>query len=433
MIVAELIRSKRDGAVLTAGEIRALIDAYTRGDVPDYQMAALLMAVFWRGLDDGELAAWTDAMLRSGDVFEFPGTPGVVDKHSTGGVGDKISIPLAPLVAACGVRVPMISGRGLGHTGGTLDKLESIPGFRTDLPPDRFIQGVREIGVSMIGQTDTIVPADRKLYALRDVTGTVESIPLIAASIMSKKLAEGIGGLVLDVKVGSGAFMKTPDRARELARTLVGIGTRAGVRTVAYLTDMDQPIGWAVGNALEVRESIEVLRGGGPPDTVELVVRLGGRMLVLGGAAADEPEGERQIQAAISSGAGLAKFEQIVSFHGGDPRVVDDPNRLPQAPDRLDVAAQADGFVSAVDCDQVGLAALVLGGGRLRKEDGIDPAVGLQIHRRPGDPVRVGDPLVTLHHRAGHGLDQAISRLRGAFRIADAAPAPGPLVIETVG
>lgn len=432
MIVAELIRTKRDGGVLSADEIRALIAGTTRGDVPDYQMAALLMAVFWRGLDAGELAVWTDAMLRSGDVFEFPGPPGAVDKHSTGGVGDKVSIPLAPLVAACGVRVPMISGRGLGHTGGTLDKLESIPGFRTDLPPERFVQGVREVGVSMIGQTATIVPADRKIYALRDVTGTVESIPLIAASIMSKKLAEGIGGLVLDVKVGSGAFMKTPEQARELARTLVGIGAGAGVRTVALLTDMNQPLGWAVGNALEVRESIAVLRGDGPPDTTELVVRLGGRMLVLGGAAADTAAGEARIRAAMTSGAGLEMFTRMVAFHGGDPRVAQDPDRLPEAPDRLDVVAEADGFVASVDCDQVGLASLVLGGGRLRKEDDIDPAVGLRVHRRLGDPVRAGEPLVTLHHRGGHGVAEAVARVRRAFSIGGAAPTAGPLVIGTV-
>lgn len=432
MIVAELIRAKRDGSPLAPEDIRALIAAYTRGEVPDYQVAALLMAVFWRGLDATELAAWTDAMLRSGDVFEFPGPPAAVDKHSTGGVGDKISIPLAPLVAACGVRVPMISGRGLGHTGGTLDKLESIPGFRTDLPPPRFVQGVREIGVAMIGQTDTIVPADRKLYALRDVTGTVESIPLIAASIMSKKLAEGIGGLVLDVKVGSGAFMKTVERGRELARTLVDIGARAGVRTVAYLTAMDQPIGWSVGNALEVRESIEVLQGAGPADTVALVARLGGRMLALGGAAEGEADGEARIRAAMASGAGLERFARMVAFQGGDPRVADDPERLPAAPDRLDVAAETDGVVAAVDCDQIGLAALVLGGGRLRKEDDVDPAVGLRVHRKPGDRVRAGDPLVTLHHRGGRGVPQAAARVLRAYRVADAAPAPGPLVIEAV-
>lgn len=432
MIVAELIRTKRDGGVLPPEDIHAILAAYTRGEVPDYQMAALLMAVFWRGLDAVELAAWTDAMLRSGDVFRFPGTPGVVDKHSTGGVGDKISIPLAPLVAACGVRVPMISGRGLGHTGGTLDKLESIPGFRTDLPPDRFVASVNEIGVSMIGQTASIVPADRKLYALRDVTGTVESVPLIAASIMSKKLAEGIGGLVLDVKVGSGAFMKTPSQGRELARTLVGIGTRAGVRTVALLTAMDQPIGWAVGNALEVRESIEVLQGAGPDDTVALVVRLGGRMLLLGGAVEAVSEGEARIREAIASGAGLERFARMVARQGGDPRVVEDPGLLPEAPDRTDVVAQADGFVVSVDCDQVGLAALVLGGGRLRKEDDIDPAVGLRIHRRIGDRVRAGEPLVTLCHRGGRGLDDALDRVRRAYRVAGAAPSPSPLVLEEV-
>ena len=433
MLMTQVIRAKRDGQVLSPEDIAAVLQAYTAGEIPDYQMAALLMAVYFRGLDGPELAAWAGAMLHSGDVVDLSAIPGLkVDKHSTGGVGDKISIPLAPLVAACGVRVPMISGRGLGHTGGTLDKLESIPGFRTDLSPERFKEGVATVGACMIGQTDTLVPADRKLYALRDVTGTVESIPLISASIMSKKLAEGVSGLVLDVKVGSGAFMKTVERARELARTMVGIGQLQGVRTVAFLTDMSQPIGWAVGNALEIEESIQVLRGCGPADTVALVVTLGGAMLVLGGAVADPAAGEAAIRAAITSGAGLAKFKEMVAFQGGDPAVADDPDRLPRAASRRDVAAPASGFVVAVDSEKVGLAALVIGGGRRRKEDHIDPAVGLRVRVRVGDAVREGDPLATLEFNDPSAVPVAEDLLRQAYEIGPTAPVTGPMVLEVV-
>ena len=433
MLMTQVIRAKRDGQVLSPEDIAAVLQAYTADEIPDYQMAALLMAVYFRGLDGQELAAWAGAMLHSGDVVDLSAIPGMkVDKHSTGGVGDKISIPLAPLVAACGVRVPMISGRGLGHTGGTLDKLESIPGFRTDLSPARFQEGVATVGACMIGQTDTLVPADRRLYALRDVTGTVESIPLISASIMSKKLAEGVSGLVLDVKVGSGAFMKTVERARELARTMVGIGELHGVRTVAFLTDMSQPIGWAVGNALEIEESIEVLRGRGPADTVALVVTLGGAMLVLGGAVAEQSAGEAAIRAAIASGAGLAKFKEMVAFHGGDPAVADDPGRLPRAASRRDVVASASGFVTAVDCEKVGLAALVIGGGRRRKEDSIDPAVGLRVRVRVGDAVREGDPLATLEFNDPSAVPVAEDLLRRAYVIGPLAPVAGPMVLEVV-
>ncbi len=433
MLMAEVIRRKRDGGTLDEATIREVISGLVAGEVPDYQAAALLMAVYFRGLDDAELVAWTQAMLHSGDVFDLSGVPGgKVDKHSTGGVGDKVSIPLAPLVAACGVRVPMISGRGLGHTGGTLDKLESIPGFRTGLAPARFVEGVATVGACMIGQTESIVPADKRLYALRDVTGTVESIPLIAASILSKKLAEGISGLVLDVKVGSGAFMKTLDRARELARTLVGLGNRSGVRTVAFLTDMNQPIGWAVGNALEIEESVEVLRGVGPEDTVELVVTLGGRMLVLGGAAATQAEGEARIRRAIDDGSGLQAFRRMVAFHGGDPAVADDPSRLPQAARTVDVPAPRDGVVQAIDCERVGLAALVLGGGRRRKEDAIDPAVGLRVRARLGSGVWAGDPLVTLHVNDGANESEAAALVREAYVLGAAPVTAGSRVLEVV-
>lgn len=432
MIVAEVIRDKRDGLTLSEPVIRELMQRYTVGELPDYQMAALLMAIYWRGLDADELGVWTDAMLHSGDVFVFPNRANTVDKHSTGGVGDKISIPLAPLVAACGVSVPMISGRGLGHTGGTLDKLESIPGFRTDLSPDAFVKAVNDIGVSMIGQTESIVPADRKLYALRDVTATVDSIPLIAASIMSKKLAEGIGGLVLDVKVGSGAFMKTLPQAQKLARTLVDIGTKANVKTVALLTSMFQPIGWSVGNALEVRESIEVLQGRGPADTVDLVENLGAQMLVLGGAAVDEDDGKSKIRQAIKSGAGLEKFAKMVAVHGGDAKVAQNPDLLPHVSDTFDVVAPRDGFVTSVDSAQVGYAGLVLGGGRLRKEDQIDPAVGLRIHTRLGVKVSKGQPLVTIYHRDGKGLQDAVNRVLQAYEISDVAPEFAPLIVDKV-
>ena len=434
MLMTEIIRRKRDGLSLGEPEIREAILGYAQGRIPDYQMAALLMAVFIRGLDEAELACWANAMLHSGDLVDLSAIPGSkVDKHSTGGVGDKVSIPLAPLVAACGVRVPMVSGRGLGHTGGTLDKLESIPGFRTDLPIERFAQGIREVGVCMIGQTERLVPADRLLYALRDVTATVDSIPLIAASIMSKKLAEGISGLVLDVKVGSGAFMKTIECARELANTMVSIGRRNGVRTVAFLTDMNQPLGWAVGNALEIEESIEILNGKGPPDTTALVRVLGGAMLQLGGVAATPEDGEAMIAEAIRSGAGLETFRRMIAFQGGDPQVADDPKRLPRAADRLDIVADQDGFVASVDSERVGLAGVLLGAGRKTKEDRIDPAVGFRVQVRIGDQVRRGDPLVTVFYNDAGALREVEAMLRAAWQIG-AEPVPArPLVIEKIG
>ncbi len=430
MLMTEVIRRKRDGERLGDEEIREVISEYAAGRVPDYQMAALLMAVFLRGLDERELTAWAQAMLHSGEVVDLSGVPGPkVDKHSTGGVGDKISVPLAPLVAACGVRVPMISGRGLGHTGGTLDKLESIPGFRTDLSIERFIAGVREVGVCMIGQTDSLVPADRKMYALRDVTATVDSIPLIAASIMSKKLAEGVSGLVLDVKVGSGAFMKTLEDARLLARTMVGIGRGNGVRTVALLTDMSEPIGWAVGNALEIEESIAVLRGEGPEDTWALVRALGGTMLWIGGVARDAAEGERRIEEAMRTGAGLETFRRMVAFQGGDPGVADDPGRLPRARRQKEVVAGRDGFVTAIACEQVGLAGVLLGAGRRTKEDRIDPAVGFRVHARVGQRVSRGDPLVTIHYNEDVALDRVEAMLQSAWEIGDNPVTRGPLIL----
>lgn len=433
MLMTDVIRAKRDGESLDSHVIDQVIRDYTEGTIPDYQMSALLMAVYLNGMDERELPAWAGAMLHSGEVLDLSRVPGVkVDKHSTGGVGDKISIPLAPLAAACGVRVPMISGRGLGHTGGTLDKLESIPGFRTDLSVERFIRGVQEVGTCLIGQTESLAPADRKIYALRDVTATVASIPLIAASIMSKKLAEGISGLVLDVKVGSGAFMKTPEQARELARTLVTIGEGNGVKTTALLTDMNQPIGRTVGNALEIRESIDVLRDEGPEDTTILTAALGGVLLWLGGVAKDPSDGEGRIREAMVSGTGLEKFREMVAFQGGDPTVADDPDRLPAAGFQKEFACRSAGYVTAVDTEKVGMAGVLLGGGRARKEDAIDPAVGFEVHARLGGKVTSGDPLVTIHYNDDTRLAQAEALLASAWTIGETQPDTAPLIRELI-
>ncbi len=428
----EIIHRKRDGEAIPAEELRALVDGFTRGEIPDYQMAAFCMAVFFRGMDDAEVRALTDAMLRSGDVLDLSDVPGAkVDKHSTGGVGDKVSLALAPLVAACGVKVPMISGRGLGHTGGTLDKLEAIPGFRVDLPADRFRALVRDVGACLVGQTARLAPADRRLYALRDVTATVESIPLIAASIMSKKLAEGIDALVLDVKVGSGAFMKTRDDARALARTLAAIGRGMGKKVSALLTRMDEPLGRAVGNALEVAETIELLRGGGPADLRALTVELTAEMLLLGGVAADLGAARAAVERAIADGRGLAKLEEIVAAQGGDPAALRDPARLPRAAGTYPVPAPATGFVAGIDTQAIGLAAVALGAGRARVEDAVDPAVGLVVEKKLGDLVSVGEPLCVVHHGPRSDPREAIAaRVARAYRIEAAAPPARPLVLE---
>jgi pyrimidine-nucleoside phosphorylase/thymidine phosphorylase len=429
---AELIRRKRDGGRLADAEIAALVDGYVRGEVPDYQLSAFCMAVFFRGMDDAEVRALTGAMLRSGDVLDLSAVPGVkVDKHSTGGVGDKVSLPLAPLAAACGVKVPMVSGRGLGHTGGTLDKLEAIPGFRVDLPVERFAALVRDHGLGLVGQTARLAPADRKLYALRDVTATVESIPLIASSIMSKKLAEGIDALVLDVKVGRGAFMKTRADARRLAEALTAIGRGMGKRVTALLTAMDQPLGLAVGNALEVAESIELLRGGGPADLRALTVELTAEMLLLARLAPDLPAARRAVEAAIADGRGLAKLREITEAQGGDPACIDDPGRLPRAARVLPVPAPAAGVVEAIDAEAVGLAAMALGAGRARVEDRVDPAVGVVLCRKVGDPVEAGAPLCLVHRNDG-GEPQAevAARLTAAYRVGPGPAAATPLVLE---
>jgi pyrimidine-nucleoside phosphorylase len=429
----ELIRTKRDGERLDDDQIRAFIAGVTDESIPDYQVAAMLMAVYLRGLDDGELAVWADAMLHSGEVIDLAAVERPkVDKHSTGGVGDKISLPLAPAVAACGVAVPMVSGRGLGHTGGTLDKLESIPGFRVDLDLDTFRRQVAELGVCLIGQTARLAPADRRLYALRDVTATVESIPLIASSIMSKKLAEGIDALVLDCKVGAGAFMKSHDRARQLATAIQAIGAAAGRPVTAVLTRMDAPIGAAVGNAVEVAESLAVLHGEGPADTRELTVALGAEMLVLGGVAADREAGAAAIERALDTGTALEVFRRLVAAQGGDPAVCDRPDEvLPRAPHHQVLEAPRAGHLAAIDALEVGMAALVLGAGRRRKDDRVDPGVGVLLRCRVGDRIEAGQPLADVLH-AGRGLEPSLAYLREAFVIAD-QPAPAePRVLEVL-
>ncbi len=431
----ELIKAKREGRSLPPEAIEALIAGYTRGDIPDYQMSAFCMAVFFRGMTDDETVALTRAMLHSGDTLDLAAIPGVkVDKHSTGGVGDKVSLPLAPLAAACGVVVPMISGRGLGHTGGTLDKLESIPGFEVNLSVERFREVLKSVGACLIGQTSRLAPADKKLYALRDVTATVESIPLIAGSIMSKKLAEGIDALVLDVKVGSGAFMKRLDDARRLASTLCAIGRSMGKRVTALLTGMDQPLGRTVGNALEVKESIELLRGQGPQDLLELTVELTAEMLLLGHRANDAAAARAQVKAAIADGRGLAKLREILSAQGGDPRVVDDLSLLPRAQGTLAVRASSRGYVQAVDAEALGLAAMVLGAGRAQVEDRIDPAVGLVVHKKLGDPVEPGESLCTIHHgaRGSESPAEVAARIERAYQIGDQPVTLAPLILERI-
>ena len=430
MRVVDLIRHKRDGGALERADIEAFVSGVTDGTLPDYQTSALLMAICIRGMTAEETAALTDAMVRSGVRVSYPDLAAVpVDKHSTGGVGDKTSLILAPLAAACGAIVPMMSGRGLGHTGGTLDKLEAIPGFRTGLSLDELRHAVGTIGCAMIGQTSEIAPADRRLYALRDVTGTVESIPLISASIMSKKIAEGIGGLVLDVKTGDGAFMKTAERSRALAESLVAIGEASGVRTEALITRMDAPLGRAVGNASEVIESIETLKGKGPRDLETLSVMLATRMLVVSGVERDDQAAEARVRAALTSGSGVEKFREIIAHQGGDPRVIDDYTRLPSAPDRAGVLASRSGYVAALKAELIGRAAVALGAGRSRLDDVVDPGVGIEVVARPGDRVSEGEPVLMLHHRAGAGLAEAQALLAQAIVVADTPPAEPPIVV----
>jgi pyrimidine-nucleoside phosphorylase/thymidine phosphorylase len=423
MRAVEVLKRKREGEVLSREEIAFLVNGYTSGAIPDYQISAFLMAVCLRGMTAEETVALTETMLRSGAVLDFSAVPGPkIDKHSTGGVGDKTSLVIAPLAAAAGVIVPMISGRGLGHTGGTLDKLEAIPGFDVRLDEKRFYRVVSEIGFAMAGQTEAIAPADRKLYSIRDVTATVESFPLITASILSKKLAEGIGGLVLDVKVGSGAFMKTREDAETLARSMLSTAARMKTKAVALLTDMSQPLGTHVGNALEVEESLALLRGEGPDDLKRLCLRLTAHMLVLGGVAPSIEEGERRAERELHSGRGLEKFLDMVRAQGGDPRVADG-NVLPRAREKRAVPAPRSGFVSSIDAEILGTAAMVLGAGRERVEDAIDPAAGLIVEKKLGHRVEKGEPLVTLHYNDSSRLSEAEERVLGAYLLAETPPA----------
>jgi pyrimidine-nucleoside phosphorylase len=429
----DVIRKKRDGGELSSTEIEALVNAYTRDDIPDYQVAAWLMAVVLRGMTRVETAALTDAMLRSGEVLDLSSLAArKVDKHSTGGVGDKTSLVLAPLAAAAGVAVPMISGRGLGHTGGTLDKLEAIPGFNVNLPVAQFRRVLETCGCAMIGQTAEIAPADRKLYALRDVTGTVESPYLICASIMSKKLAEGIDALVLDVKTGSGAFMKSEKDAAFLAELMVETGERMGKQMVALITDMDQPLGNKIGNALEVIEVVEILRGAGPEDLRQLCLELAGWMLHLGGASESVAAGKKQSEQLIASGKALDKFRKMVELQGGDPRTIDDPKKLPRAQREMTFSSPRDGYLASLQCEQIGTACVILGGGRERKEDSVDPAVGIVLHKKVGEAVSAGEPLATIYYNAEARAGRARQLLDASYEIADSPPSEKRPLIHRV-
>ena len=426
-----IIERKRDGAALAEADIREWIARYADGRLPDYQMAALAMAIYFRGMSPEETLALTDAMMRSGDTLSWDDlSRPTADKHSTGGIGDKLSIPLAPLVASCGVAVPMISGRGLGITGGTLDKLESIPGYDTHLDNARFRAVVDAVGCSIIGQTDRLAPADRKLYALRDVTGTVPSIPLITASILSKKLAEGAATLVFDVKCGAGAFMKTPADARALADSLLAVARGAGRHAEALVTAMDQPVGETAGNALEIAESVDLLRGAGPADALELALRLAVPMLTLSGVSPDEASARALLEKRLASGAALETFAQMVAAEGGDARVAESPETvLPQAPVLLDVAAPRAGHLARVDADGIGRAVLLLGGGRRAVTDAIDPAVGVSRLRKVGERIEKGEPLATLHARTRAEAEALVPQVLGAFSFSDEPVAAPALVL----
>ena len=433
MLARALIERKRDGGRITPAEWRTLMSQYATDEVPDYQMAALAMAIFFNGLDRDETGALTEAMLMSGAMLDLDHlTMARVDKHSTGGVGDKVSLVLAPLVACLGIAVPMMSGRGLGHTGGTLDKLESIPGFRTDLTLAHATAQLERIGCALIGQTREIAPADRRLYALRDATATVESISLISASIMSKKLAESLTGLVLDVKTGSGAFLPDLDRGLALARTMIELGADHGCPVVALITAMDRPLGRACGNALEVEESIMALRGEGPPDLMKVTYALGAEMLVLAGVATDRDDALRRMAVAISSGRAAAKFQEVIEAQGGDPRVIDDPSILPQAAECELYMAPRGGVISQVEPKAIGRGITAMGGQRNKVDDRIDPSVGFVITARPGDIVRAGEPLATVFAKDRGGVQAGLAALRASITIAEDADPPLPLISHRV-
>ena len=429
MRMYDIIMKKRNGGELTKDEIDFFIEGYTKGDIPDYQVAALMMAIYFRKMTEAETLALTMAMADSGDRLDLSGIRGVkVDKHSTGGVGDKTSLALAPMVAACGIPVAKMSGRGLGHTGGTIDKLESFPGFTTALTTERFIENVNRIGMAIMGQTADLAPADKKLYALRDVTATVDNLSLIASSIMSKKLAAGADAIVLDVKTGSGAFMKQEKDARALAEEMVKIGANAGRKTVAVISDMDQPLGFAVGNALEVKEAIDTLEGHGPADFLELCLTLGSQMLMAGGKAESAREAEGMLRGVIADGSALRKLAEFVEAQGGDSRVVYHPELLPEAAITLPVEAPKSGYVTRIVCDEVGICSLILGGGRETKESEIDLSVGLVLRKKVGDYVESGEPLAVIHANDAGKAEQARTRYLKACTIAGDAPERTPFI-----
>jgi pyrimidine-nucleoside phosphorylase len=434
MRTVDLIQRKRDGKELAPEEIEFLVEGYTNGDIPDYQMSSFLMAVFFSGMSDREVSRLTECMLRSGDTVDLSAIPGVkVDKHSTGGVGDKTSFIVAPLAAAAGVVVPMMSGRALGHTGGTLDKLESIPGFRTSLTADEFQKQLAELGLCFIGQTEELAPADRKLYALRDVTATVESIPLISSSIMSKKLAEGVDALVLDVKVGSGAFMKKQVDARRLAAMMVGIGRRMDKKVVALITDMNQPLGYAIGNALEIMEASQTLQNAGPADLTKLSLELAARMIHLGKKAATLEEARRIAEQHLVDGSAYRKFKQVVAAQGGNPQALDKFELLPNATGMREVASPRAGYVSSINAEDIGVASNMIGAGRDKKEDAIDPAVGIILEVKTGEKVDAGSVLCRLYYTKEDRVEEAAEMVEDAFRISAQKPDERELILEVVG
>jgi pyrimidine-nucleoside phosphorylase/thymidine phosphorylase len=434
MRTVDLIQRKRNGEELSPDEITFLVNGYTQGEIPDYQVSAFLMAVFFSGMTDREVSAFTDVMIRTGETVDLSGIPGLkVDKHSTGGVGDKTSLISAPLAAAAGVVVPMISGRGLGHTGGTLDKLESIPGFRTDLTIDEFRAQLAEHGLAFIGQTAEIAPADGKFYALRDATATVESIPLIASSIMSKKLAVGLDAIVLDVKVGTGAFMKRQVEARRLAQMMVGIGRRADVRVQALITDMNQPLGYAIGNALEVMEVSQTLQNAGPTDLTRISLELAARMIFLAKLVPTLDEARELAQQKLLDGSGYRKFKDVIQAQGGNPQVLDRFELLPNATGVREVASPRAGYVSAIDAELIGTASSIMGAGRSTKEDSIDPAVGIILEVKTGQKVDAGAVLCRLYYTSEEHVEEAAQQIEDAFRISATPPEERELILEVVG
>ena len=434
MRTVDLIQRKRDGEELSPEEIEFLINGYTSGDIPDYQMSSFLMAVYFSGMTDREVSRLTECMLHSGDTVDLSAIPGVkVDKHSTGGVGDKTSFIVAPLAAAAGVVVPMMSGRALGHTGGTLDKLESIPGFRTDLTAEEFEKQLAELGLCFIGQTERLVPADRKLYALRDVTATVESIPLISSSIMSKKLAEGIDALVLDVKVGTGAFMKTQVEARRLAAMMVGIGRRMDKKVQALITDMNQPLGYAIGNALEIMEASQTLQNAGPADLTKISLELAARMIFLGKRAATLDEARMLAEKHLVDGSAYKKLKQVVAAQGGNPQALDKFELLPNATGMREITSPRAGYVSRINAQDIGVSSNMIGAGRDKKEDSIDPAVGIILEVKMGEKVDAGSVLCRLYYTKEDRVDEAAEMVEDAFHISSQKPDERELILEVVG